>query len=512
MSALVLALVATAGGIASILLEATRPRLALAVGLGAAAAAVVVASAMGSGDGLTVGGTLIAGSGGLRAVALAWAGGLLLIGALGAVLGIRGGVVGPALVGLGAAALALGNADAVIALTLLTAGGAFSVVSAVLGSPTRPEARGVVVADVAWRALRAVTLAGGLAYLTLAWGASPAGPLGAVDPLGEVDPAFATAAGIALVAIAAAVAVRSAAIPAHLWGARVAGAASPAALPAALGWGAAAFAITALGWIQVSLVPMGVDLGTERAIVALAAVASIVLGGAAALLHDDPAHVLGYSLVQDAGLVLLAFASVDPATAVAAREWILGMAAVKTALAAWIVAIEAGFPGARLSGLTGWARRRPLLGLGFGVVLVGAVGLPGMATFSARGILVNGALDGPVAAGTLLAAFLPIAYLGRILAAGFRAPSPQVASGDSDRPDARPLADRGWTGRSIGAWPRIVRAMALANRAPVASLLVLATAALGLAVAASGPGSVAFGPAEGGPGPVVESPAPTLPG
>lgn len=513
MSALVLGIVAVSAGLVSALLERSRPRLALGLGLTGAALALAIAAGMRPGDGLTVGGTLIAGSGGLRAVGLAWAGGIVLLGLLGGVVGGPGGIVGPSLLGLGTAALALGNADPVIALLLLTAGGVVSVIGAALGSPARPRIRGLVASEVARRALQAIVLAGGLSYLAFAWGASPVGPLGAVDPLGEVDPAFASSAGIILLAVAAAVALRSSAIPAHLWGARLAGTASPGALPATLAWGSAAFAITALGWLQVTLVPVPVALEAERSIVIVIAVLGIVFGGAAALFHDDIAHVLGYSLVQDVGIVLLAFASIDAASAVAAREWILGMAAVKTAFAAWILAAAAGFGTDRRAGLDGWLRRRPVLGLGFVAIAVGAIGVPGMATFAARGTLVAGALDGPIGTLVLLAAFAPLAYLGRILVVGFARPTGAVAAADGDRPDAVALGTRGWSGRRPSDVLLAGRRIYDANRAPIASAIVLATALLGLAVAASGPGSVAFGPAEGGPGPgAIESPEPSLPG
>ena len=51
-----------------------------------------------------------------------------------------------------------------------------------------------------------------------------------------------------------------------------------------------------------------VDLGPERAIVIAIAVASIVLAAIAAFVQDDIEHVVGYSIVGDAGVVILALA------------------------------------------------------------------------------------------------------------------------------------------------------------------------------------------------------------
>jgi hypothetical protein len=132
-----------------------------------------------------------------------------------------------------------------------------------------------------------------------------------------------------------------------------------AAVPATLGWGAAGFAIVALGWVDVTINPTAAPLLAEHGLIVFVAAASVLLGGLAAILHDDLEHVLGYSIVQDAGLALLTFGVVRPDVAQAGRDWLIGMVAVKSGLAAWVLVTRSAFGVRRLSELAaGPARRR----------------------------------------------------------------------------------------------------------------------------------------------------------
>ncbi|HET9436209.1 MAG TPA: hypothetical protein VFO50_05070, partial [Candidatus Limnocylindrales bacterium] len=142
----------------------------------------------------------------------------------------------------------------------------------------------------------------------------------------------------------------------------------------------------------------------------------------------------------------------------------------------------------QLSALRGWARSSPILGVAFGVVLLGAVGLPGMAAFEARGALTELALPAPFDVFVLLAAFAPVVYLGRILVAGLDRMSEPVRSARSTRPSLRGLRPGGWTSVPVAATARAVPAAVRENRFAIAAVTAVLAAAVGLAVATVGLG------------------------
>lgn len=491
MSVLILATIAISGGLAAVV-TVGRPRISLAVSGLTAVLAVIVSASIGAQDGVLIAGTIVAGSDGLRAVALAWAAGILLIGLADALVGDGGAFLGPSLIGLGAGVVALAVDDAGPGFALLTAG-ALGTAVGTLGTAGRVPDAEEDAAGLGLRILRPLAGAGLLGLAVVAWGASAVGPFTALDPLSGVDPGLEVAVGLALVTVAAAVAIRMGATPAHIWAARFAESAPVAAIPGTLGWGAAAFGLVALGWVDVSVAPAGSPLAIERGLIAAIAAASVILGGLAAVLHDDIHHVLGYSIVQDAGVALLAFAVANPEGSAAGRDWLIGMAAVKTGLAAWVLAAHATFGARRLPDLRGWARSSPILGIGFTIALIGAVGLPGMATFAARGVLTDLALGSPLAALVLVAAFSPVIYLGRILVLGLDRMSEVVLSAEEARPRLRGIRPGGWTGvallRAARAAPDAIRA----NRFVIAAGSALLVAAIGLGIAAAGTGPAGSG-------------------
>ena len=69
------------------------------------------------------------------------------------------------------------------------------------------------------------------------------------------------------------------------------------------------------------------------------AIASIVLAAVAAYVQDDLEHVLGYSIVGDAGVVMLALATLDPEAWAPARTWILVFVVARSAFAAWVAGL-----------------------------------------------------------------------------------------------------------------------------------------------------------------------------
>lgn len=510
MSVLLLAAVAIPGGVAA-LLTFGRPRTAVAIGLSTAILCVILAATITAGDAVLLAGTVVAGSDGLRGLAATWAAGIVLLGIIDVLVGTGGTVIAPLLLGLGAGVLGLSTADAGIGLALLTAGAIAAAIGPLLWLRTTigdPALLGL-------RVLRPLAVAGLLGLLAVAWGASPVGPFAATDAPGAVDPGLDLGLGIGLLAMVAAVLIRLGAIPAHVWAARLAEGMPAAVIPGVLGWSAAGFALIALGWVDVTLAPVGAPLKAERSLVAIVAVTSILLGGLAAVLHDDLEHILGYSIVQDAGVALLSFSLLDASAVAAGRDWLVGMAAVKAALAAWMLVTRSTFGVRRRSEIRGWARASPLLGVTYALVLVGAIGLPGMAAFDARGSLVGRALDTPFDLIVLVAAFAPVIYLGRVLLAGLDRMAEPVREVVAARPAGGPLRGAGgFTGFRPGGWSRVsvlgagraVPHTVRANRLALAAAAALLLGAIGLAVATAGLDAVAADPPLGGEPPAGASP------
>jgi NADH:ubiquinone oxidoreductase subunit 2 (subunit N) len=270
------------------------------------------------------------------------------------------------------------------------------------------------------------------------------------------------------------VAIRFGAIPFHLWIARLTDAVPEAGLPIVTVLAAAPLAVVGLGWTDASIAPLLVDLGTERGVVLAIAVASIVLAAIAALIQDDLEHVVGYSIVGDAGVALLALVALDPLASGAGRLWILALVVTRSAFAAWAAGLRLAFGTGRIFELRGWLTRSPLLAGAFGLVVIASIGFPGLAAFEARSTLVAGAVDDPLATLVALSVLAPLAYYGRLLSIGFA------------RPDGPP-APRAWRPRGTridltapGAWWRATwdanRAFSAALVAGLLALLAVATA------------------------------------
>ena len=163
--------------------------------------------------------------------------------------------------------------------------------------------RGVAVAA---REVRAIAVGGALVLLAMAWISRPLGALA------QDTAVF----GLAYLAVAVGMAMRFGAIPFHLWAARVAEAAPEVALPLLIAWGPAALAVVGLAWVDGSIAPVAPVTGQlpiEHLVILAIGVACIVLGAIAAWVQEDLEHVVGYATVQDAGVVILAFAVLDPA-------------------------------------------------------------------------------------------------------------------------------------------------------------------------------------------------------
>lgn len=485
MTLLALAALAIAAGVAAILLAGERRGLALGIGLAGSVGVLALALAMPAEESLVIGGVGLVSTPVVRAMAVAWSASLAVLGLLEVVVGGRPTVVGPSLVGLAVAGVALATRDPASSVAALAAGGVAGVVVPGLGGwldRTDHPAR----LSTTSRGTLAIFGSGLLGLAVIAWGASAAGPLGGGALIG-IQPEGRLGLGLALLGIVAAVAIRCGLIPLHVWAARFMEGVSPLAIPAAFAWGSAAFVLVALDWSQVALGPTAAG-GIERLLIVGIALVSIVLGGLAAMVHDDIEHVLGYSILQDAGVALLAFASLEPEAVAAARNWMVASATVKTALAAWAAVVRATYGGHRLEELGGWARRSPALGVAFAGILVAAIGLPGMALFDARAGLVNAGLPGIGPVFAIVFTAMPAIYLGRIALAGVARVGVAVSAGPSGRPRWSFGRAAGWSEGTRYQALRAVPAELRANRAPIMALGVLALAAMAIATAVGGAG------------------------
>jgi len=484
MNPLILPLLALAGGLMATLLQPYRRVWASWIGVATAVAAAIVALGITADQAVSIGDADLAGSDLLRLVAFGWASGIAILGAIEIASGRPRAVAGPALLGLAVGAFALSIDDPATAFAALGGGG----VAAILVPTLTGWAHG---REDPWRirtALRgmwAIVGSGLLGIAVVAWAASPVGPLGNGSVAGSDE--MRAASSLALLGIVAAVVVRAGLIPAHVWAARFIESVSPLAVPAALIWGSACFMLVSLGWAQVAVGPETTGV-VERDLIILVGIASIAFGGLAAMVHDDLEHVLGYSMLQDGGVAILAFASLHTQAADAAHDWLLASAMLKSAFAAWVAVMRSTFGAHRLADLRGWIRASPVLALALGVIGVGAVGVPGMALFTARVVLIDGVFGGLLGSILFLAAMTPIVYLGRIAVIGTGPASAAVAAAPSARPHWSGGRASGWSGRPILGIARAVPEELRANRAPLVAAAVLVLAALGFGYAAIGVG------------------------
>jgi hypothetical protein len=274
--------------------------------------------------------------------------------------------------------------------------------------------------------------------------------------------------GLAALALAGSVALRLGIVPGHAHAARVAEGGPRWGVPILSVWGPALFALACLAAFESAVAPLDPPLGLERGAIAGLGVLTILVGGLAALVQDDVDHVVAYSILQDAALVMLAFASAGAAAWPFAATWLLAFAVAKTALLAWAAVLGRTFGGRSLRGLAGWARRAPVLAV--------ALILIGLATIARLG-LVRGALAGPLGTLVVVASLASIAVHGRLLAIGLGGPTSLVVDARDERL-RRPKAD---LRRRLSMTARETLAV---NRAPLSAGLVLALAVLAAAVGA----------------------------
>jgi len=419
MSLLPFLLLTGLGAIAVVALR-SRPRIATPVGVAALFLAVVAAALIRPSQSIGIGTSGIATTEYLRIFLLLAALATLLLAIVAEATEDRGDAPAVALGILATCGLALSLPDARVAVLAATAAGAFGALVTLV-----PD-RGRTGATVGTRVLRATAVSGTMAIAAAAWIGRDLSQL-AAQPI---------VFGIAYLAFALAVAIRFGAIPAHQWAARLTDAVPETTLPLVTAIAPAALAIVALAWADASIAPLALDLSSARFVVLAVAIASIFLASVAAFIQDDIEHIVGYAIVGDAGVVMLAVAALDPAAWAPARIWILAFVVARSAFAAWAAATRATFGTGRVAELRGWALRAPILGVVLGLVVVASIGLPGLAAAEARGQLIALVLEGPVAAIVMLGTLSPLLYYGRLFAVGID------RTGGIERVGWRPAFDR----------------------------------------------------------------------
>jgi NADH:ubiquinone oxidoreductase subunit 2 (subunit N) len=490
-----------------------RRRLGSIVGLAGVAAAIVVLAASAPGEPLAVGD----GSIGLTAygrvllgVSLAGALGVLVVGRLVAWEPAAPGVVLVAAAGLG---VALGVAGA---LPGLLAAGATAALAASLAlarpaSPAEPaEAGASARVRALGRELRGVAAALAVGVVAVSLAPEAIGGL-AVQP---------QVAGLAALAAGAALAHRFGAIPLHARVARLTDVAPGAALPTLLLLLPAAWSVILLAWGTATLGPAATLLGWDVTLLVILGLVTLVLGTLAALLQDDLDRIVAYTIVLDAGIVVLAFAALDPTAREAGRAWLVPFVASRTALVGWAIAFRAAFATSRLSEARGWLRRAPALGVALVGIGVAAVGWPGLLVWDARQDVLRTATGGPALLVATLAALGSAVVLARVLGAGLGRPEPRVRAAPGElarvpaglRAAARAL--RGPAGHrrtAARAALREARPLLELNRTPLRALLVVLLAGLALLAAGGAFGLPGAAAERDLPIPVPAEPTPDLP-
>jgi len=239
---------------------------------------------------------------------------------------------------------------------------------------------------------------------------------------------------IVFLGLAGALAVRSGAVPFHVPASHLGQTAQAFAPAVLLVWIPAGLGLLALSWSATVFGRSGDLIDEAVGLVQIVAVATIVLGGLAALVHDELEEVVAYSIVADAGFLLLALAARTDAAAQPARLWLLVFVAAKTGLVAWAAALARAFGTSNLARLRGWLRRTPLLGIALVVIALATVGWPGSDVYQSRSTLVSLALPGALQFLPILAVALTVAYSGRLLVIGVLAPTANVAGTYGERP------------------------------------------------------------------------------
>jgi multicomponent Na+:H+ antiporter subunit D len=322
-------------------------------------------------------------------------------------------------------------------------------------------------------------------------------------------------AGLAAVAAGLALGHRFGAIPLHARVARLTDAAPPSTLPALLALLPAGFVVVLLGWAPDTLGATAPVLGWDGTLLIMVGLTTLVLGTFAALIQDDLLRIVAYTIVLDAGVVVLGYSSLDEAGREAVRAWLVPFVASRTALVGWVIAFRAAFGTSRLSEGRGWLRRAPALGVALAGIGVATVGWPGFLVWDARLDALQAATSGPALVVASIASLGAAVAVARVLGMGLARPEPRVVAAGGElarvpaglRAAARAFrTPEGRRAATLRAAAREARPLLEMNRTPMRALLVVILAGVALMAAAG-----SFGTREAAAAPDIAIPVPAAP-
>jgi len=360
--------------------------------------------------------------------------------------GLPAGLLAGLLAGLAAVALALFAAvaapgeEADLAPVSL-AGPASSMIiiaaATALLAPLAARSDAEYSAGAGW--LRLAAAGGGLAAVGVLWptvATSGDATSGAPDTTGAI---------VGLLLVTAGLAVRGGAFPLQGPVVRLITTTRLPVVALSAAWLPATMALAAIAWSAAALGPLaGLVPPDGRNAAAALGVATLLIGGVVAALQTDPDRLLAWSLVGDAGLLVLAIAPEGPDLNDAARTLLLVNAVTRTGLVAWVLVVSHASRTAPGPSSRGWVLRLPavesvLLLVGLALMTAATYGLPGWPAAAARLALVQGAVPEPFTSIGLVAAWLGLFAYVRLAVEGFR---PTQVPGVQDQEGGRDGAAR----------------------------------------------------------------------
>jgi len=267
--------------------------------------------------------------------------------------------------------------------------------------------------------LRLAAAGGALAALGVLWpsvSATSSAASGAPDTTGAM---------VGLLLVTAGLAIRGGGVPLLGPVARLITATRLPVVALSAAWLPATMALAAVAWSAAALGPLaGLVPPDGRNAAAALGVATLLIGGVVAALQTNPVRLLAWSLVGDAGLLVLAIAPEGPDLNDAARILLLVNAVARTGLVAWVLVVthaSRSMPGSS----RGWILRLPavesvLLLVGLALMAAASYGLPGWPAATARLALVQGAVPEPFTSFGLVAAWIGLLAYARLGVEGFR--------------------------------------------------------------------------------------------
>lgn len=355
---------------------------------------------------------VLAAASSIGACAIAW----LLRG----VAGLRG-LLPASLAALVGMTVALGASSPQLGIVAAGATGLASI--PVLLATPRAAAAGVAAREVriavasAMVVLAVAAVLPALPHLVLASPGADGAPAGS---------GIAAAVAFGLLAMTLVIAARVGAIPYHVRISALTDTAPETSLPLLLAWLPLPLAAVAVGVALGELGPLELPVGSAQALIVGLALLATLAAALAAGFQDDLRHAVGYLTLADLGLVVLAFAALDPAAWGPARTWLLTAAVTKSALAAWATVAEDRYRTRSVPELRGWLRPSPLLGVALVLIVVATYGLPGWAVATARLDLTRLAAGGPWSTLLLVASLLTLPAYVRWLWLGIEASTSHV--------------------------------------------------------------------------------------